>query len=130
MAKLTTPKRNIKILRNSEAVDRNSSAIRSDQSAALKALCNNPPTTVVKRDTESRVKLNTNKAEKLYTAGKTIICAGCERLSPTKVMYKYKNTSRGEVILCQKCYEDAEVRSFQGLDALDRKRKRIKIGDD
>ncbi len=114
----------IKVLRNSELVDPLSPRIRSDQSEKLKNLEAISIRSVKRKDP---VKLSTKKPTEIYTAGKVIVCAACKRTNPSKRMYRYRHSSRGQIILCEACDESAEVRSFCRLDALDFHRKEIKI---
>jgi ferredoxin-like protein FixX len=118
-----------KILRNGQVVDKNAPEIRQDQRARLKELCDDPPTTIVKSGPQTHIRLNSREAEVIGTTGKMIECGECRKLSPTRVMYRYKSSSRGSVTLCQRCDETAEVRSFYKLDALDPVRKKIKVGE-
>jgi hypothetical protein len=118
------PKARIKILRNNELVDPHSTKIRSDQAEKLKSLAD---ATVRRAKPTSRIKLVSKKPDEIYTAGKIINCDACKKINPTKRMYRYRNSSRGQIILCERCDENAEVRSFRGLDALDFHRKEIKI---
>lgn len=115
----------VKIFRNHELVDRHSTVIRSDQAENLKKL-GKPK--MKKAVPGAPFKLTSKTSVPIYTAGKMIKCFACEKISPTKRMYRYGHSSSGEVILCEKCDENAEMRSFCRLDALDFPRKAIRIG--
>ena len=114
-----------KVIRNGEPVDKNSTQIISDQREKLMA------SESVERhqvDEGDPIKLNSTKTEEIYTAGQSIECSNCSGISPSPRMYRYKSTSRGPATLCEGCDEDAEVRSFYKLDALDKYRKKPKVG--
>lgn len=114
----------IKVIRKGELVDPRSTEIRSDQAKRLKQV----PRPEIKRvQPNDQIKLVSRKIDPVYTAGKLIECASCKQISPTKSMYRYKASSRGTIILCEKCHDAAEVRSFYKLDALDSVRRKIKI---
>lgn len=114
----------VKIIRNGELVDSTSPQIRTDQGEKLKRL----GTTSFRRTKATEpVKLCAGKPVEIYTANKIITCSGCRKVNPTKRMNRYARTSRGQVILCESCDENAEIRTFCNLDALDFPRKKIKV---
>jgi len=115
----------VKVFRNGEPVDPQSTEIRTDQSERLKK--ERPP--VIRRTLpDAPVKLNSKTPGSIYSVGKTLKCDQCEKINPTKRMFRYKNSSRGQILLCETCDERAEVRSFYKLDALDFPRKEYKVG--
>jgi hypothetical protein len=118
------PKLRVKVLRNGEPVDPHSTQIRSDQAEKLKK---ERPPAIRRTLPDAPIKLNSKIPEIIYSAGQNLKCDQCEKISPTKRMFRYRSTSRGSVTLCEICDEKAEVRSFFKLDALDRYRKQIKV---
>jgi hypothetical protein len=108
--------RKIKVRRNGDVVDPQSTQIREDQAEKLKQ---DRPPSVREGSSDGRINLVTKNPIPLYTTGKEILCNGCERSSPTKVMYRYDKSSHGKIVLCEECIADAEKLSFYGLDALD-----------
>lgn len=114
----------IKVIRNGEPFDPNSTQIRTDQVDRLKK---ERPPVIRSTSPDAPVKLNSKTGEVIYSAGKKIVCEQCKKINPTKRMFRYKNSSRGQILLCEKCDELAEVRSFYKLDALDFPRKEYKV---
>jgi hypothetical protein len=117
----------IKIIRKGEPVDPHSTHIRSDQSAKLKdaALAK-----IRKVKNDAAVLLKSKTSTPIYSTGKLLKCDGCQEVNPTKRMYKYNRSSQGRIILCERCDEDAELRTFYKLDALDWPRKQYKTFGD
>jgi hypothetical protein len=118
------PKPRIKVLRNGEPVDPHSTQIRSDQSEKLKK---ERPPAIRHTSPDAPIKVNNKTPEIIYSAGKNLKCDQCEKTNPTKRMFRYRNSSRGQILLCERCDEQAEVRSFYKLDALDFPRKEYKV---
>lgn len=114
----------IKIIRKGEPVDPHSTHIRSDQSAKLKGAA---LAKIRKVKNDDAVLLKSKTSTPIYSTGRIIKCNGCQKMSPTKRMYKYSRSSRGMIVLCERCDEDAELRTFYKLDALDWPRKLYKV---
>lgn len=117
-------KAKIKVIRNGEPVNPQSTNIRTDQVERLKM--DRPPQVRTVGPSEP-VKLSTRSAKQIYTTGKMIECVSCKKVSPTIRMFIYDQSSHGMISLCEQCDERAEVRSFYKLDALDKFRKKSRV---
>jgi hypothetical protein len=123
------PPRKPRIVRRGELLDPTSTQIRMEQSEKLKKP--RQPTLRIATEDEP-VKLISKDPTFLYTSGKTRLqCDHCDRTNPTKRMFVYEQSSHGKVTLCETCDEEAEVRSFYKLDAMDsrRSRKQYKVDE-
>lgn len=117
----------MKIKRNGKLIDLgdpHSTRIRAEQVEKLKRLA----TVTIRRVKNDRsIRLQSKTSTPIYSTGKLIKCDGCQKISPTKRMHQYSRSSRGAIILCERCDESAERRTFFKLDALDHPRKQYKM---
>lgn len=115
----------IKVIRKGELVDPRSTKIRSDQAERLKK---EPQLKMLPSRPNGQIKLISTKLDELYTTREMIECSNCRMLSRTRRMFRYKQSSRGSIFLCEICHDLAEIRSFYNLDAMGSRKRKIKVG--